>query len=226
MNVFLITDFEDYYDHHFGMKEYSDVDFKRISTDKPKGQDMFRLLRKMEFRTPVYGKTKYMLDKLNEFYKKYDLEVTDDDKLIVSLENKEKLLLPIKEAIEKYPNNFSICHIPNIEHPDKNIKSVLHRHVQIGSKFIWLRYSSTNLWVSNEKESTIEILKVSDRPPEFEQPLYAIDYIYAPDYNFYCIGYDTSPILKGTGIENIIGSEEVVRLISEKVKVPVQEYSV
>lgn len=219
MKIRLKTDFHDYYDHWF---DAEGVEFERFSRQGRGRREALEYLSDIGLKTPPYGTPREVMVKTNNRLLERELELQKDSKYLLSVvvyldENAHrgegKVLMPLQEALNKYPNHLCTLFIPPIPG-----KSVSMRHLQIGKKAFWLRYTSSDDWRSNCGNVEIEVIKQEKDGyhPKIHYPLFAIDYIANTD-KMLAVDLNVSPGLKGTGIENILTGKEVAHLISEAI---------
>lgn len=204
----LVSNFLDYYDHWFDLEG---KEFKRFTAQGMNREEIFQYLEKTSFTVPLYGTVKHLA---NQNINIKEVVVYLDD---MAHCGNGKIKLPLEEALKKYPNFLCSEYIET--HP-LGI-AVSYRHLQIGHKSFFLKYASYNDWRSNCGDGDIELLesheyKHSDRFKviKFPYPLCAIDFVYK-DGIYWAIDFNTSPGIRGSGIENILKPKEVVDLIKQ-----------
>lgn len=217
MKVSLISNFHDYYDDGF---DPDGVPFKRFSRQGVDRRRILDYLSGIGFQTPIYGTPQQVYDKINteflereSYYRQIDRHFLE---VIVYLtdnahRSEDKVLIPLYQAINKYPNNLCTLFIPPLPGNSKTL-----RYLQIGNKNFWLQYTSKDDWRSNCGDVEIKVLiqGPDGYHPRIKDPLFALDFIFNTG-EYIAIDFYTSPVLKCTGIEEMLPGEEVVELISE-----------
>ncbi|WPA89611.1 hypothetical protein MTATph1_CDS0124 [Moorella phage MTATph1] len=125
-----------------------------------------------------------------------------------------KLMMPLARAIKQYPDNLATEYIPVSHNVNRGVS---WRYLQIGSKYVWLKYESDD-WRSNFGNVKISILGIigDGYHPKIRLPLFAIDFI--PANHVYAIDFNTAPQIRGTGIENILPAREAAEVIKRAVE--------
>lgn len=212
----LKSDFRDYYDHWFaGSWQKPDVVFERYIRSKTSRREDFEKLKSMGLRVPVYGTVTEVwewvrgdfrgLDE-NKLSKVFSVVVYTDEHAHAG---EGKLLLSFEEALEKYPSAFASEYIPATAAG----VGITLRYLRVGLRQFWLRYSSYSDWRSNCGDVKIELLceeKIADVAGP--APLYAVDFI-KTEGKLVALDYNTSPGLRGTGVEALMGPEQAYRQI-------------
>jgi len=208
MKLKLISNFIDYYDHWFDID--NEQRFYRITTDGMNRGQMFGFMRQHKLTPPLYGIVSHLK---NACY----LEL--EDKVVVyTNENvhcgEGKLLMTLEEAYQQYPN----CLCTQYLNTEKVFGyAVSYRHLQIGYKAFWLRYTSFTDWRSNCGDGDIDLIEERDII-SINKPLFAIDFV-KYNNNYYAIDFNIAPGIKGTGVEKIIPAKQVVELIKEQFEI-------
>lgn len=220
MKVQLRSDFADYYDHCFDL---DGIPFERYSRQGRGRRAALDYFTEIGIPTPPYGTPREVIKQTNQRLLEREREFQSDSKYLLSAvvyldENAHrgegKVLMPLQEALNKYSNHLCTLFIPPL--PGKSISM---RHLQIGKKAFWLRCISRDDWRSNCGNVEIEIIKQEKEGyhPHIHQPLFTIDYI-ANSEEMLAVDLNVSPILKGTGLENILSGKEVADLIKEAIR--------
>lgn len=209
MKLRLVSNFIDYYDHWF------DIDcknqYRRVTTDGMNRGQMFLFMKQYHLITPIYGIVKHL---------KYANYFELDEKVVVYIDEnihcgEGKLLMTLEEAYQKYPNCLCTQYLNN------NVfgYAVSYRHLQIGNRAFWIRYTSFTDWRSNCGDGDIDLIE--EREPILTGiPLFAIDFVqYNNDY--YAIDFNIAPGIKGTGVEKIISAKQVVELIKQQLEIEI-----
>lgn len=226
MLLSLYSDFRDFYDHTFaGSWEKNAIQFCRTSTTNLSRIDAFKKLQAMSLVTPLfgvvpdlgrqmYGQISYLgaSTLVSEYDKKMMNVVVYHDMYAHAGEGKE--LIHLSDALRLYPEKFASQYIP----PNFEKKGETLRYLRIGKRQFWLRYQSSNDWRSNVGDVSIMALR-EDRPLsdaafiKTVNPLLAIDFVRAD--RLYAIDLNTSPGIKGTGLENEISASTVYNEIMQ-----------
>jgi len=131
-----------------------------------------------------------------------------------------KVLLPAKEAAEKYPDHFCTEYIHTVEIPEG---SVSYRRLYIGYYELLLRYENPGEWRTNivvgDHEVKIELLEMKrlykDNRPCMDEPLFAIDFVcYEYGCTMYAIDYNVAPGIKGQEVDKILGNEWIAEQLA------------
>ncbi|WP_242248813.1 hypothetical protein [Bacillus cereus group sp. BfR-BA-01328] len=198
--VKLITNFHDYYDHHF---DGSGVPFLRKHDMGMNRPQMLDYMSSKGIKTVPYGY-------LHEMAKKYPLytEVvvyTD----ISKHQGEGKVRMSLIEALETYPID-TLCTLlcGNLGES--------WRVLNVGRRKTILDYHSKVDWRSNVGDVEVTVVDCWSRMSSFEGildpyefPLVAIDYV--KDGNeLLAVDLNVAPQLKGTGMEDLVTPEKVV----------------
>ncbi len=203
MNVKLISDFIDYYDHWFDLTGYR---YERLSiTTFSRKQILNYLKHDLNLNVPIFGNTK----KVYKYFKNKNNINIDNIRVVVYLDYYShrgigKLRTYLKDAINKYPNRLCCEYI-------ENTNSTSYRYLQIGNYCFWLKYKSDDSWKSNCGENiNIKLLKYNNNNfyKIIKYPLFAIDFVLGNQ--LYAVDFNISPGLKNTGIEDILSPKNVV----------------
>lgn len=220
MKLLLRSDFIDYYDHHFDVLTRPQVHltYSRLSRNNYTRQDNLMYMREnLNLLVPEFGTVSEIHRRLRFSTRTPEVVVYLDPKAHQG-DGKEKLLL--EDALRKHPN--SLCTLYLSDEP-----SVSYRLVGVGEvgPRVWLKYSSSNHhWKSNVGEVEIERIAWSGaKKPDHGHipnvvshvaPLFAIDFV-AHGGNMYAIDFNHSPLLRWTGVEELIEPEEIVKEIKQ-----------
>lgn len=210
----LKTDFHDYYDHWFDREGQI---FERMSHSGMSRREMFDFFEQIGLKTPPHGTPEQIFNTLSEqdkeaedFAQKHDMNFFH---VVVYLDEtahrgEGKILVPLIEAIQKYPNAFCSLYYPTLL-----LGSTSLRYLQIGDKVFWLQYTSDD-WRSNYGNVKIKVL--SHEKDKFHSkinlPLFAVDFIFGPNF-IWAIDFNIAPEVKGIGVENILPAKEAVAAI-------------
>lgn len=219
----LRSNFIDYYDHRFAGSYQTDAPcFERMSRTALHRKDMFARLTELGLLTPAHGTvqalcSKYRASLIEQGYTpEHQSGLLGLMQLVVYTDpyahaGEGKLLLPYDLALAEHPDAYASEFIP------QNITGtgVSLRHLRIGRRQFWLRYTSQNDWRSNAGEVTIEWLceekpKTTAFASVSPEPLLAIDFITGPEQKLLAVDYNTAPQLRGTGMEDKITPQAVV----------------
>ena len=219
MKVSLKSDFHDYYDHCFDL---DGIPFNRYSRQGVERRAILDYLSETGFQTPIYGTPQ-------EIYEKIDTQLLERERdfrqknrhfleVIVYLADnahrgEDKVLIPLYQAINKYPNHLCTLFISPLPGSAKSL-----RYLQIGNKNFRLQYTSKDDWRSNRGDVEIKVLThgPDGYHPRVNYPLFAVDFIFNTG-EYIAIDFNTSPVLEHTGIEEILAGEEVVKSINEAI---------
>lgn len=201
MKLRLVTDFPDYYDHHF------DNDGERFYRKTNSGMDrksMFSFFAEQNIATPLFGTVKELSQVLDPF--SYIVVYTDLHSH--QGENKKKICLFEATALG-LSDMFASQYV-------KENKGVSYRYLRVGSLSFWIRYESKE-WLSNVNTEKIEVITLDEHVKVISgEPLYAIDFVGNP-WNLLAVDYNIAPKIKGTGVEDMLSASEVVRLLKEEI---------
>jgi hypothetical protein len=203
----LKSDFRDYYDHAFaGNMMPADYVFNRMSANEIDRKSQFDIL-KNDFIIPMmivrHGIVK---DWDTKIYRELVVVYVD----LLSHRGEGKILTTIEDAKEKYPD--CLCSKYWGGH---NMIAKSTRHLQIGNRAWNLTYTGYGSWMSNNAP-VIDIGNIYEVKP-FEQEcgnkyyaMFAIDFVFKM-----AVDFNTSPGLKGTGIEEHIKSLQIYQYFDE-----------
>jgi hypothetical protein len=219
MKISLEADFRDYYDCIF--YPGAEASYRRMAHagDMPK-QRQIDIMRKLRLQT-----LPFLPCAEQRPVKTIPLVVYTDPAAHCG---EGKLLVEWRHAIEAHPLDYSIPFIATTNDPHK---ATSHRLLQVGSRAWWLWYEGHGGWMSNHcHETRISVIEEIAPIPAAacvkEFPIFAIDFVVpvakTPIYKFsevleygYAIDFNSAPGLRGTGIEDILSSVEVYRLVAE-----------
>lgn len=199
----LISDFRDYYDHHFCSSFHTDViEYRRMSREGLKRSDMFEFFKSLGLKTPRYGLVKE-LPEVEAFVIYIDEQAHSGD---------GKVLVHNRFANIKYYNYFASEFV-------FGTCSISYRYLCIGKKSFWLKYTSNDLWRSNCGYVEISLLSEEEIPKNIninitEYPLYAIDFIYN-NKEILAIDFNIAPEIKGTGVDKFLNAKDIYKEIEE-----------
>lgn len=218
MKLLLRSDFIDYYDHHFDTLDRPRIhmNYQRMSRVNYTRHDNFLYMREtLNLLTPEFGIVEDMHRRFRFSTRLPDVVVYIDDKAHQG-DGKEKLGL--EEAMRKYPQ--SLCSMYLKEEP-----STSYRVVAIGEDGprVWLKYQSlTHPWKSNVGDVEVEKVawKGTKKPDRghipnivsYNSPIFAVDFV-AFNGNLYAIDFNHSPLLRWTGIEELVEPKMIVKEI-------------
>ncbi len=214
----LDTDFRDYYDHWFAstLQQHS-ITYRRKTQSGMSRPEMLRYLRDLGVTTPAFGTVRELADRMLSFAKPYSdvIEVVKDAGEVVIYTDinthagEGKVKIPFSEALKKHPDCFATEYIPNSVSGRGN--SI--RYLRIGQRQFWLGYQSADDWRSNcgsvfikllgEEHSITPIALIGPAPV----PIFAVDFVFAEQ--MYAVDYNIAPMIRGTGIEDILSGKEV-----------------
>jgi hypothetical protein len=219
MKLKLISDFTDYYDHHFDAEGDT---FRRVTTDGLNRIEILDYLHQLEFTTPLCGTPLELAS-----------ELEPDDKIVLHHDlyvhrGEGKTLSTMKEALKDFPETFATQFIPfNVPGTKPEVKALSWRYLQIGTEAFWLEYTSTEDWRSNVGDGDILLFfrdkteLFSDRQYDvllkFKFPLFAVDFV--PDGDkLYAVDFNIAPGVRGTGVEKLLSPKEAVKAIKTAYK--------
>jgi len=202
MNVYLESDFHDYYDHMF---DTNGAKFERMSvTDLSRGE-AFTKLTNMGLAVPAWGG----VSGLNHTFPPETRIVVYIDHFAHRGEDKE--LMSIREAMARdYSGKTASIYVPNLQ-PEMPRSD---RYLRIGGRIFWLTYISLDEWQSNRGNVSITELP----PPRFLEdfgdneplPMLAIDFVKCMYGGWLAVDYNTAPGLRHTPVEDALNATEVV----------------
>lgn len=215
-NIALSSDFVDYYDDWFASPSRAEPDYiyQRFGHMGPSRPGMFKLFERLGLQTPVHGLARFVGTSFACMNHRFD-----DRKVVVHLETychqgEGMRLMTLAEAVADYPDHF-ICEYVD---PGNNAPSSL-RYLRIGRLQFWLQYTSESDWRSNCGDYVVQVLR-QDAPLSFEQvtntdlkyPAFSIDFVQGR--YLYAIDMNLSPRVSGTGVEQLIDSQEAFKELS------------
>lgn len=217
----LESDFRDYYDHMFDSRHDDAPVFRRLSTSGPDRRTALSFLGQMNFSVPLYGPVRYLPPECG-------LVVVYHDEHAHRGEQKE--LMSFVYAQRDYPDSFAseyiISSVLGVKQDEKwNVPALFRpktfRRLQIGKRIFALEYMSDDTWRSNCGKVDISVLDpmvdaygnhLLRSTPPLPSSLVAIDFVLHVD-RFYAIDLNFAPQIRGTGIEEIMPANDVVREI-------------
>lgn len=217
MKVGVNSDFRDYYDHWFDPSPWNCI-VQRQTKQGLNKRDQFALLEQIGFAVPLHGIAKDIVGKSNN-----DRLVVYEDESLHCGEG--KLLCSTQAASTLHDDKYASIFIPTTEHPEDH--AVSRRLLGIGDRLFWLRYESFGSWQSNHAHNVrvvvqSETLSRDAYAAEGElnfsllkpYPLFAIDFVESLQHQtLMAIDFNSAPGLKGTGMEDVISAQDVVRAI-------------
>lgn len=217
MKIRINSDFRDYYDHAFcGSYEKPDVTFERNSTGGISRSAMFAALESAGLLTPRHGLVRDLIPGLRTGASNLPQAFVEDLQVVVHLDEQAhagegKVLLRLAEAETKHPDAFAAEYLPTVA----GSGSISYRHLRVGSRMFWLRYTSQDDWRSNCGDVQIEFLceagRVTPKVSFFDlSPVVAVDFILI-GRKMYAIDLNVAPGLRDTGIEKILRPSDVLQ---------------
>lgn len=205
LKIAIESDFWDFYDHAFYPRYRADIVWERKSRTSMSKREQFRLFENHGLKVPIYGTVREVYRRVKA---EYDFEGELFNKainlfsLVVYLDEYAhrglgKVCVPIKVALEQYPDKFCTEFIQTTPSPH----AVSYRYLQVGHKAFWLKYTGYDSWMSNHaRKVDIEYLCPSRHilHLDIRCPMFAIDFI--PGRVLYAIDLNTAPGLRDTGI--------------------------
>jgi hypothetical protein len=224
MNLKLNSDYHDYYDAWLDLE--ADYTLSRRMTDGPNKIEAFHLLNMMGIKTPIYGMVAELYKDLSSQFTegKAGVKKAGYDKVVEVVvytdinahAGEGKLKMSLEEAREKYPGHFAVQFIPS---DTSMFASRSERLLQIGTRRIWMEYTSRDNWQSNCGDVNISLIK-TDRSRgfvlnEIQLPLFAIDFV-TNGRDRLAVDLNVSPGIKGTPVQGLLKAQEVVSLIKDR----------
>ncbi len=208
VNIRLLTDYHDYYDHYFDL---DGLPYQRFTKTSRTRQNDFVFLQNAGFCVPWFGKVEHC----QRLCSALQVKVVIYDKPTAHCGDGKRLISSIDLAKED-PDKFCSFYIPAS-------KAYHIRLLAIGEWKAVLRYTSNHEWLSNNGDVEIELLQYGEfREPKIEkiqrwlrEPLLAIDGRYSDQGEFVTFDLNTAPGIKGTGIEKILEPQIVVQYIKD-----------
>lgn len=195
----LKSDFNDWYDYAF-TKE-GPVYERNFKTDRTRQQDL-EFLKSIGCKIPRYGKVKDLVPELlgakwNSFFETWNFKrndrIKDIEEIVVYIDDCAhcgggKQLVSLREAEEKYPDNFAI------EYLCESLGES-YRYLQVGNRKWWLFYKAYEDWRSNtgDGETTILCEEETGYHGDIKVPMFAVDFIPTSVAGFMAIDYNTAP---------------------------------
>lgn len=228
MKIHLKSDFRDYYDHAFcGSWETPDAVFERLSTGGLARPAMLAALAEAGLRVPRHGPVRELVPQMKADWGDAELaaQMAGILDVVVHVDERAhagagKVKLSWAEALAHYPEAFAVEFLPTVPGPG----SVSLRHLRVGRRQFWLRYTSDDDWRSNCGEGAVSLLcEEAPRPMEEvapqlrSSPLVAVDFLQIGS-QIYAIDLNVAPGLAGTGIEEHLAPAEVLAEIEAWLK--------
>ena len=211
LKIKLRSDFNDYYDHAFASNAFpADYVFNRMSTNEIDRGEQFCVMD-TTFRGNRISVVEHALAK--DYFGLYrELVVVYLDPLAHRGEN--KLITTIEDARDRFPDCLCSKYWGR-----KPMVAESMRHLQIGDQAWQIDYTGYGSWMSNN--APVVDIKVVGSIPPFNQvgagkyyAMFAIDFV-----NGTAIDFNTSPGLKGAGMENKIKPDHIYQLITDFVEI-------
>ena len=191
----LLSDFTDYYDTVFDGEGEELKRYDNRGTSFP--VSMWEIIRLLNIHNtvPLYGYPYSLFEDLKQ-----------DSKVIVYTHPyyKHTKEVTLEEADRDFPNCLTV---QKVENNDNRI--LCYRLLHIGRHILWLHYSI---------DGTCGISKPLTKNDEKDEyscfKMYSIDYIKNKQDNcIYAINLDTSPLLKGSPVEQLLKAEDIIELL-------------
>lgn len=230
MKVKLISDFREYYDHHFDL---DGTPFVRKSSQGPDREEMLFMMFGLGLAVPTHGTVEELHKNAIALYESQEQfnEQKGGDLLEVVVytdtnahRGEGKLRMKLNDALAKYPTNYAAQYVPNADAGSKT-----WRFLAIGDTHYWLEYKSTDDWRSNAGNTSVRLLGKEDADlistkyhiniaaGNIRVPLYAIDFVpVRSGRELIAVDFNTAPGLNGTPIQDTISGEKVAALIKAK----------
>lgn len=202
----LLSDFHDYYDHWFDIYGTT-LSFERMSTNGMSRRRMLEYMQSLGIRVPLFGLPHELLYGQNKSIN--TLAVIHVDEFAHRGEGKVKTTLG--EAISAYPGHLAVEYVPN----DTSKGSQSFRYLQVGDNRFWLEYSGRSDWRSNYGDVDIRVLSytASEYHKTITAPLFAVDFIADSLGTLHAVDFNTSPGIRGTGVEDILPAKDAADAI-------------
>tara|TARA_Y100001973_G_C5146854_1_gene305856 strand:- start:198 stop:905 length:708 start_codon:yes stop_codon:yes gene_type:complete len=218
--IILDSDYRDYYDSALNAIDLpGELTLSRRRDSRLDRASRFEFLTKMGLKTPLYGKVKELIPELLT----RDQILTDcpglEDVFEVIVyfpgEDENKVRVTYREAIEQYPEHFAAEYIPT----SPAGFGVCWEYVCIGMRPFWLQHASSDNWQANKGTTRVRLSVVEKQRPMFEETM-LVDCVFSTKFivlrnRMVAINYHTSPILKGTPVQNVMDSGEAAESIYE-----------
>jgi hypothetical protein len=215
--VRLISDYSDFYDHHF---DPEGLIWKRYAHNSLSRRGAFRLLKKYDLPVPPFGTVEELAESIP-----YELllEVGDECDVIVYLDEyahhgEQKIKMNIMEAYESHPEELCSLYMAQA-----TTTCVGYTWVKIGDAFFWLEYNSDDSWRSNCGNVLVKYPEHIPMHDIFDQlyystdsfPMCTIDFIQSQAGLWWAVDLNIAPIFKDTPLEVDLGAECIATLIKE-----------
>lgn len=216
MKIKIKSDFRDYYDHAFcGSYETPDVMFERNSTGGMSRSAMFTAFTSAGLLTPRHGLVRDLVPALRAEYANCPKELWQIMQAVVHLDEQAhagdgKMALSFDAAETQYPAAFAVEFLPTVA----GVGAISYRHLRVGKKMFWLRYTSHDDWCSNCGDVQIEFMceagSATPDTPFFDlSPMVAVDFLRIGN-QMYAIDLNIAPGLRGAGMEKIMQPSDVL----------------
>ncbi|MDX5935632.1 hypothetical protein SIL73_13125 [Acidithiobacillus thiooxidans] len=219
MKIKIKSDFRDYYDHAFcGSYETPDAVFQRQSTGGMSRSAMFAAFELAGLLTPRHGLVRDLVPALKAEYANYPKELWQMMQVVVHIDEQAhagdgKVALSFDAAETQYPAAFAVEFLPTVA----GVGAISYRHLRVGKRMFWLRYTSLDDWRANCGDVQIEFMceagSATPDTPFFDlSPMVAVDFLRIGN-RMYAIDLNIAPGLRGTGIEKIMRSSAVLQAV-------------
>lgn len=216
--VRLVSDFRDYYDHWFDGCD-AEIVFERRSTGGMSRPQMLAYMQSLGLRVPFFGRVRDVYEHMLRGFEAiphFDTIL----KLVVHFDEKAhrgegKVMLSLRDALEKYPDHFAVEYVPALP----SGLGLTWRYLQVGDKVFWLEYFSRDDWRSNCGKVDIKVLtrERDGYHSQIRYPLFAVDFVPAPDLGLFAVDFNIAPQVRGTGIEELLPAREVAEAVKKAV---------
>jgi hypothetical protein len=214
--VYLVSNFRDYYDHHFSI-EGDARRFHRNSTAIYSKLEQLTILKAFELRPPHFGVIRK--------------DIVHSRKVVVYLDEyahrgEGKIVVGKTEALNYDGKTFASY----IE--DETPGNVHHiRYLRFGSRWFWLHYQQLDSkeWRSNVGD--VKVCRLDEKDVSYYTnyreivpflhtftglfPMIAVDFLVDKHFQLCGIDINTSPQIKGTTVEDVVKPTEIVDEIVE-----------
>lgn len=202
MKLRLLSDFHDYYDHHF------DINTKKIYkryANRPimNRREAFEYMEKSDYISCEVACHGIGRNLFNEHKDRFKYVIYLDEN---SHQGKNKILVDYEKAQNEYQDYYASVYI-------KGTDSHSIRYLYLGRYVFEIEYRSDHAWKSNCGNVDIRVLnyKKEDEIINKDFPLCAVDTL--GYLETVAVDFNTAPQLKGTGIDKIFYPIEIVEEI-------------
>jgi len=171
-----------------------------------KRSDVYRMMAQMGYATPEHGQVSTIAPKISSENEEAMLVVYTDE---YARGGEGMELMPAREALATYPDNYSSAYIPGDQMTSKAM-----RLLQVGPRRWLLQYESKNDWKANAGDSKVTL--IMEQEPQYVEavpyPCWAVDFIQTSARGLVAVDFTLEPSLQP--IEDILTKEEIAALIT------------